>query len=460
VEKTGLDMTELADVVVLGLGPGGEEVAGRLAQAGLEVVGIDAELVGGECPYWGCVPSKMMIRASGLLEDGRRINGMAGNATVVSDWAPVATRIRDEATDNWDDKVAVERLESKGARFVRGWGRLDGDRRVVVDDLEFEARLGVVVNTGCRAWFPPIPGLKGLPYWTNREAIETTALPRSLLVMGGGGVGVELAQMFSRFGSEVTVVEAGDRLVPTEEPEASELLARVFEAQGIRVVTDAEIASASGHDGDFALDLGPQGTLRASSLLVATGRRPDLHAIGTASVGIDESGRTIPTDDRMRAGPGLWAIGDVTGKGAFTHMSMYQAEVCIADILDSDFPPADYRAVPRVTFTDPEIGSVGMTESDARKSGVSVTTGFSDVTSSARGWIHKVGNDGFVKLVCDTDRGVLVGATSVGPTGGEVLSMLTLAVHAQVPITRLRDMIYAYPTFHLAVLPAVKELFD
>jgi pyruvate/2-oxoglutarate dehydrogenase complex dihydrolipoamide dehydrogenase (E3) component len=453
-------MTETADLVVLGLGPGGQEVAQRLAQAGLDVVAIDAELVGGECPYWGCVPSKMMIRASGLLEDGSRIDGMAGTAAVSADWDPVATRIRKEATDDWDDKVAVERLESTGARFVRGWGHLDGPRKVVVGDREFEAKRGVVVNTGCRAWAPPIPGLHGLTYWTNREAIETTEVPASLLVIGGGAIGVELAQMFSRFGSRVTVVEAGDRLVPFEEPEASDLLRKLFEKEEIRVISPAKIVSAGADRDGFTLDLGSDGVLHGERLLVGTGRRPDLRTLGAESVGIDVDGRSIPTDEHMRAGPGLWAIGDVTGKGAFTHISMYQAEICIADILGGDFPPADYRAVPRVTFTDPEIGSVGMTESDARKAGLSVRTSSSEIPDSVRGWIHKVGNDGFIKLVSDDDRRVLVGATSVGPTGGEVLSMLTLAVHAEVPLERLRDMVYAYPTFHRAVLPAVEQLFS
>jgi len=452
-------MTETADFIVLGLGPGGEEVAERLARAGLDVVAIDAELVGGECPYWGCVPSKMMIRAAGLLEDGRRIDQMAGTATVSPDWSPVATRIRKEATDDWNDKVAVDRLESKGARFVRGWGHLDGPGKVVVGDREFQARRGVVVNTGCRAWSPPIPGLEGLPYWTNREAIEATEAPSSLLVIGGGAIGVELAQAFSRFGTTVTVVEAGDRIVPLEEPEASELLQKVFEREGIRVVSSAKIASVATDDQGFVVDLAADGKVTGEKLLVATGRRPDLKALGAATVGIDESARSIPTDEHMRAGPDLWVIGDVTGKGAFTHMSMYQAEVCLADILGGDFPAAEYRAVPRVTFTDPEIGSVGMTESDARKAGLSVRTSSYDVPDSARGWIHKIGNDGFVKLVLDDSRGVLVGATSVGPNGGEVLAMLTLAVHAEIPVTKLRDMIYAYPTFHRAIQPAVEHLF-
>ena len=198
-------MSEHVDVVVVGMGPGGEDVASRLADSGLDVVGIDGRLLGGECPYWGCVPSKMMLRAAGLLAEARRIPQMAGEVSVTPDWAPVARRIR-EATDNWDDRVAVERFESKGGRFLRGWARLGGPGRVVVGDRELEAGRAVVIASGTQPWAPPLPGLAEGGYWTNREAIETERVPSSLLVLGGGAIGVELAQVFARFGSRVTVV--------------------------------------------------------------------------------------------------------------------------------------------------------------------------------------------------------------------------------------------------------------
>jgi pyruvate/2-oxoglutarate dehydrogenase complex dihydrolipoamide dehydrogenase (E3) component len=451
-------VTDRTDVVVLGLGPGGEELAGRLARAGLGVIGVDGGLVGGECPYWGCVPSKMMIRAADLLAEGRRIDGMAGSATVTPDWTPVATRIRDEATDNWDDTVAVERLERNGVRFVRGWGRLDGPGRVVVGDLEIEAQKGIVINTGCKPWAPPIRGLDKVPYWTNREAIETTSVPSSLVVLGGGSIGVEFAQVFARFGAAVTVIEVADRLVSLEEPEASDLLVRVFEREGIAVVCDVEIRSVSHEGGKFAIETDRNEPVTGEQMLVACGRRPDLSAIGVGSVGIDENARAIPVDGRMRAAAGVWAIGDVTGKGAFTHMSMYQGAICADDILGETVTEADYKAVPRVTFTDPEIGSVGLSEAEARDSGLEVRVGKTDVPTSTRGWIHKAGNDGFIKLVEDSGRGVLVGATSAGPWGGEVLGLLSLAVHAEVPTEQLRHMIYAYPTFHRAIESALTDL--
>ena len=450
-------MVERVDVVVLGLGPGGEDLAGRLAEAGLAVVGIDAELVGGECPYWGCIPSKMMIRAANLLAEGRRVDGMAGTAIVTPDWGPVARRIRDEATDDWDDRVAVERLESKGARVVKGWGRLDGPGRVVVgDDVYVSDR--IVLNTGARAWAPPIPGLADIDYWTNREIIEAESLPGTLVVLGGGAIGVELGQAVRRFGVEVTIVEGSDRVLAAEEPEASALIHRVLAAEGLDVVTGARITAAGRRGDQFVLTLDGHEEVVGDRLLVATGRRPDLAGLGVASIGLDETARSVPTDGRLRAAPGVWAIGDITGVGAFTHVSMYQAAIVVADILDQPTPDADYRALPRVTFSDPEIGSVGLSEAAARESGLAVRTGQAPIPQSARGFIHKVGNEGFIKLVEDADRGVLVGATSAGPTGGEVLSFLVLAVHAEIRTEQLRHMIYAYPTFHRAIEAALADL--
>lgn len=451
-------MVDQADVVVVGMGPGGEEVAGRLAEAGLDVVGIDAGLLGGECPYWGCVPSKMMIRAANLLAEARRIPGVAGSSQVSPDWSPVARRIRDQATDNWDDRVAVERFQGKGGRFIRGRARLTAPDQVEVDGRRITVRRGVVIGTGASSWAPDIPGLADVPFWTNRDAIKVEELPGTLAVIGGGAIAVELGQVFARFGVGVTILEVAPRLLPAEEPEAGALLEEVFGQEGVDVRTGVDISRVS-HDGDrFTVTLGTGESVTADRLLVAAGRRPDLGSLGVEAIGVDAATGHLPVDEHMRVAPGVWAVGDVTGRGAFTHMAMYQAGIVIADILGRDGPVADYRAVPRVTFTDPEIGSVGLSEEGARAAGLSVRVGRAPVPSSARGWIHGPGNAGIIKVVEDRDRGCLVGALSAGPTGGEVLSMLALAVHARVPTETLRTMIYAYPTIHRAVEAALDDL--
>ncbi len=447
------------DVVIIGMGPGAEHVAEQLAKAGVSVAAVEDRLVGGECPYWGCIPSKMMIRAANLLTEGRRISGMAGAAVISPSWAPVAKRIRDEATDNWDDKVAADRFTDLGGTLFRGHARISAPGEVTVGDDVLRARRGIVIGTGTAPAIPPIDGLAQTPYWTNHEAVETEDVPRSLLILGGGAVGAELGQVFARFGSAVTVIEEMPRLLPAEEPESGELLARVFSAENITVRTGTRAESVR-HEGDeFTVTLAGGSQLNGQRLLVATGRRTDLAGLGVGIIGLDEKARFIAVDERMQAAPGVWALGDVVGKGAFTHMSVYHARIILGELLGRPLHPAEYHAVPRVTFTDPEIAGVGMTEAQARVlRGVRVRTAVSQVPSSARGWIHKAGNDGFIKLVIDSERGVLVGATSAGPMGGEVLSMLTLAVHARIPVQRLTEMIYAYPTFHRAVEDALSQL--
>jgi pyruvate/2-oxoglutarate dehydrogenase complex dihydrolipoamide dehydrogenase (E3) component len=452
------------DIIVVGLGPGGEDVAGRLAKAGLSVLGIDKGLVGGECPYWGCVPTKMMVRASDALGEARRIDGLAGTVDDVRpDWSPVARRIRDEATDDWDDRVAVKRLTDAGGTFVRGHGQLVSPTEVDVGEQRYRARRGIVVATGSTAAVPGVDGLGDVDYWTNHQFVEAEELPESLLVLGGGAIGCELSQVAARFGVRVTVVEAADRLLAMEEPAASDVVARALRADGIdvRVGVSARRVAGDGPGGSARVHLSDGSTVETDRVLVATGRRVDVHAVGLDALGLDgldENARAVPVDEWCRVTDGVWAIGDVTGKGAFTHISMYQADVVVRDVLGQGGSPADYEAVPRVTFTDPEVGAVGLTEALARERYEQVRVGTSTVASSARGWIHGPGNAGFITVVEDAGRGVLVGATSAGPAGGEVLGLLTLAVHAQVPVSTLRSMIYAYPTFHRGVEDALRAL--
>jgi pyruvate/2-oxoglutarate dehydrogenase complex dihydrolipoamide dehydrogenase (E3) component len=452
------------DIIVVGLGPGGEDVAGRLAKAGLSVLGIDKGLVGGECPYWGCVPSKMMVRAADALAEAGRVPSLAGTVEDVEpDWTPVATRIRDVATDDWDDRVAVKRFTDAGGTFVRGHGHLVSTTEVDVGGQRFEARRGIVVATGSSAAVPPVDGLGEIDYWTNHQLVEAEELPESLVVLGGGAIGCELSQVAARFGVQVTVVEALDRLLAMEEPAASDVVAQALRDDGIdvRVGVRAERVEGDGPGGAAVLHLDDGSTVTADRVLVATGRRVDVHAVGLDALGLpglDENARAVPVDEWCRVTPGVWAVGDVTGKGAFTHVSMYQADVVVRDVLGQGGPPATYDAVPRVTFTDPEVGAVGLTESAARERYERVRVGTTQVSSSARGWIHGPGNAGFITVVEDVGRGVLVGATSAGPAGGEVLGLLALAVHAQVPVTTLESMIYAYPTFHRGIQDALRDL--
>ena len=455
-----------ADLVVVGLGPGGEALANATAKAGLRVVAVDKHLVGGECPYYGCIPTKMMVRAADLVEESRRADELSGDVSLTSSWAPVAERVSVQATDHWDDRVAVDRLVDAGATVIHGVASLDGPGRVVVtvpssaDPITIEAAKGVVLNPGTRPAVPSLPGIEGTPFWTNRDAVQVTTLPGSLVVLGGGPIGCELAQVFARFGVRVTVVQHGDRLLPANEPEASALMADVFAHEGIQVLTGVDARQVAYADGAFTLTLGDGQELVADKLLLAAGRKPNFQDLGLHTVGIDPSVRTLDVDDRMRVTgvDKLWAIGDVTGKGAFTHVAMYQNAIARRDILGEDGPPAAYHALPHTTFTDPEVAGVGMTEAQARKAGLNVRTGSTKLEESSRGFTHGPGARGLIKVVEDADRGVLVGATAVGPAGGEILGFLAVAVHAAVPVATLESMIYAYPTFHRAIESALADL--
>lgn len=457
---------------MLGLGPGGGEVAERLAEAGRSVLGVEGHLVGGECPYYGCIPSKMIVRAAGTLAEAGHVNQLAGRASTEPDYRVVADRIRTEATDDWNDQVAVDRLVGLGGHFVRGFGSFagraaDGRPRIRVHDRTFTAGR-VVVATGTAPAIPPIPGLAELigagpspdgPVWTNREVLQIRQAPASLLVIGGGAVGCELAQGLARFGVRVTQLEGGERILAPEEPEAAEVLAAVFEREGIELHAGVRIDRVAAADGGGVtawLDDGRSFT--AERLLVAAGRRSHLGELALDTVNLDPSARTLDVDEHMRVTDRIYAVGDVTGRGPFTHVAVWQARVLIAHLLDRPEPYGGYDGLAWVTFTDPEVGRVGLSERQAHERGLDVGIGSTQIAGSTRGWIHGPGNDGFVKLVADRQRGVLVGATVVAPGGGELLGLLTLAVHAEVPISRLASMHYAYPTLHRAILEAVRAL--
>lgn len=439
------------DVVVLGLGTSGEDLALQLLDAGLEVAGVESGLLGGECPYWACIPSKAMIRLANLVQEARRMNGLAGVAEVVPDWSLVANRVRNDITGNWDDSYAAERFASRGGVLFRGYGRLAGPFAVEVNGEVITARLGVVLATGSSSFIPPIPGLSDVDYWTTHEAIATERLPQSLVIIGGGAVGCELGQVFTRFGASVTIVEESDRPLAHEEPEASEVIRSVLESEGISIVCGERAASVSDHPDGVEIRTVAGMSLTAEHLLLATGRSVDLTGLGLESVGLDGSARFVETDDLMKAADGLWAMGDLSGRPMFTHVGLHQAGVIADQLLGRNPSPMSFNAVPRVTFTDPEVAAVGLTEVEAREQGVDVAVAVKRVPSTFRGWLHTVGNDGIVKLIIDKRRRTLVGATVVGPTAGEVIGLLSLAVHEETSIDRLREMTYAFPTFHGAV---------
>ena len=448
----------VVDVVVLGVGSGGEHVARKLAAAGLRVAAVDSRLVGGECPFYGCTPSKLLIRAADALAEARRADDLGGRVEVRASLGPAAQRIR-EATHDWHDDDHAGSLEEAGVRVVRGHGRLAGPGVVEVDTPGGLSRLtatrGVVLNTGAEPTVPDIEGLAGTPYWTNREVLTVSEAPASLALVGGGPIGVEIAQALHRFGTEVTIVEAGPRLLGSEEPEAGDLLAQVLREEGVDVRTGADLTRVE-HDGErFHLHVDGEQVV-VERLLVAAGRSENLGDVGLETVGLDPAADHVEVDERMRAGERLWAVGDITGKGPWTHVSLYQGELVVRDVLgDDEGPWADYRAVSRVTFTDPEVGAVGLTEAQAREQGIDVVVGTADLARGPRGWIHQA--QGLVKVVADRERGVVVGATTMAPYGGEVLGLLSTAVHAQVPVAVLRTMHFAYPTFHRTIEVALKE---
>ena len=433
------------DVIMLGVGTSGEDLSLQLLDASLDVVGIEAKLVGGTCPFYGCLPSKMMVRAANLLKESERVNLMSGQSSTSSDWSQVAGLVR-QLTGGWNDAGGVERFEKRGGRLIHGEGKLTGPRTVTVDGKSFTARKGIVIATGTKPVIPPISGLDKVDYWTTDDIIKADSLPESIVILGGGATGSELGQVLARFGVKVTMVEPSDRLLRLEEPEASEKVEYAFADDDITVHKGAKAREVELRGGSIITRLDDGEELVSERLVLATGRKPDLENMGLEAAGLASSARFIEVDEQMRVADGIWAMGDVTGKAMLTHVALYQGAIIAADILGKEHPPAEYHSIPRVTFTDPEVGSVGFTESAAREAGFDVVAVTKQLAATFRGILHG-NNDGIIKLIADRKTGTLVGATSVGPRGGEMLGLLTLAVHARTPLKKLRSMIYAFPTF-------------
>ena len=445
-------MTETFDVVVVGGGPAGENVVGRLADAGLSVALVERELVGGECSYWGCIPSKTLLRPGDVLAAARRVPGAREAVNGGLDAASAFAQ-RDYMTASWHDDGQVRWLDEIGVTLVRGHGRLAGERAVEVgangSTRRLEARRAVVLATGTGPLIPPVEGLAEVMAWTNREAMESHAVPRRLLVLGGGAVGVELAQAYFRLGSEeVTLVEGGSRLLGREEPFAGDEVRAAFEAEGMTVIVEARAVSAGRSDGGVTLRLQDGRELEGDELLVGVGRRPATGDLGLETIGL-EPGRAVPVDDSLRAEgfDWLYAVGDVNGRSPLTHMGKYHGRLAADAILGKTVRAiADDLALPRVTFTDPQVAAVGLTEAQARERGLDVRvvkTGTGDVAGT---YTRGNGLGGTSQLVVDEARGVVVGATFTGADVQELLHSATVAVVGEVPLERLWHAVPSFPT--------------
>ncbi|MEA2654871.1 MAG: hypothetical protein QOI23_236 [Chloroflexota bacterium] len=449
-------MPQEFDVVCLGGGVAGEAIAGGLEGSGLTLAVIERELVGGECPYWGCMPSKTLLRSGETLKEAERARTLAASRVDWElDFPKISKRVLWMARD-LDDTRPAAALESTGAKLVRGSGKLVDHKTVEVGGERYIARKAVVIANGSTASIPPIPGLDSVEYWTNRQATLPRELPISLAVLGGGAIGLELGQAFARFGSKVTIIEAGPRFLGLEEPEAGAALKPHLEADGIELIAGDPCVGVEKGDAGVVLKMKSGARVTAERLLVATGRRANFEAWESAGVARTERGWLKVDPATLEAVPAVYGAGDVTGIGGFTHLAYYHGQV-IARRLRGEDARADHSAVPRVTFTDPEVASVGLSEAAAREQGIDVETASTDPADSARGSIHDF-HGGMLKLVGDRRRGVLVGATLASPRAGEILGELVLAVKVGTPLRTLSDVIHPFPAFNRVLGAALGDL--
>ncbi len=455
-DDRGGRMSDTFDVIVIGAGPPGENAAGRAVDRGLSVAIVEERLVGGECSFFGCIPSKALLRPGDVLAAARRVPGAAEAVTGEIDLAAALAQ-RDYMTNGWNDETQTPWLDSKGIELVRGRGRLAGERRVDVETGDgtraLTATKAVVLACGTAPAMPPIDGLADARVWDNRDAMMVKEIPRRFVVLGGGPIGAEIAQAFRRLGSdEVTVIEGGPRMLAREEPFAGEEVGAAFAAEGIDVVTRARATAIRREDGDGSVTvlLGDGREITGDELLVAVGRRPNTGDVGLDSIGL-EPGGNLEVDDRLRStgveGDWLYGVGDVTGLALLTHMGKYQGRlvgdvIAGIDVVDV----ADHRAIPRVTFTDPQVAAVGPTEAEAREHGIDVR-----VVRHATGGVagaYLRGNDiaGTGQILVDETRRVVIGATFTGPDVQEIVHAATIAIVGEVTLDRLWHAVPAFPT--------------
>jgi dihydrolipoamide dehydrogenase len=440
------------DAIVLGAGPAGEVVTSRLNQQGLRTALVERELIGGECGYWACIPSKTLLRPGEVRSEAARA---FGTTTPDLRWDEIA-EYRDYMIRHLDDSSEVKSYEQSGVRVFKGEGRFRAPGEVEVGGRTLRADR-VIIATGSDPVIPPIEGLEQAGYWTNREATTFSEPPESAIILGGGPVGVELAQLMRRFGAEVHLLESAERLLAREDPRVSELTVGALRDDGVEVHLGAEVASVSAADGRRTVHFAGR-QVSARELVVAVGRKPRIDSLALEQVGIEPGPRGIEVDERCRAAEGIWAIGDVTGVMPFTHVAKYQGRLVCRDIAGESVR-ADYSGVPRVVFSDPEVAAVGMTEAQAREAGIDLETIHAKLAESiSRPYTYEREPRGELQILADRRRSVLIGAWGVGPLASEWIHFAALAIKAEIPVPVLKDTVPQFPTYAEAYQYALEKL--